>query len=112
MFASVRRPLSDGPLRVVIVTTPDAQPLDVAGPFEVFALVAKKLREIGDDRRNGYEVEIVTMGKSRYVTGALGLSIVAKGSYRAVRGSIDTLLVVGGMEPWNPTGKGSVVEWI
>jgi transcriptional regulator GlxA family with amidase domain len=99
------------PLRVVILTTPDAQPLDLAGPYEVFALAARKLRETGREV-GGYDVEIVTMGKSRYVTGRLGLSIVAKGSYKKVTGEIDTLLVVGGMQPWNVQGKAAVLNWI
>ncbi|MBV9610840.1 MAG: hypothetical protein JO091_00135, partial [Acidobacteriaceae bacterium] len=78
------------PLHIVILTTPDAQPLDVAGPYEVFALAAKKLRDMGKEEAGGYKVEIVTMNRSRYVTGALGLSLVAKGSYRQVKGVIDT----------------------
>src|SRR5260370_39233671 len=107
-----RRPISDRRLHVVILTTPDAQPVDVAGPYEGFALAAKKLREMGDESGHGYDVEILTMGRGRRVTGALGLSLVAKGSYRMVKGDIDTLLVVGGMEPWNPAGKESVIAWI
>ena len=104
-------PFLGRPLRVVILTTPDAQPLDVAGPHEVFALAERKLREIG--RENvGYCVEVVTMGKSRRVTGRLGLSLVAKGSYKAVKGDIDTLLVVGGMEPWRGQGGATVLNWI
>lgn len=103
---------SAGPLRVIILATPDAQPLDVAGPYEVFALTARKLSEIGDDRRRGYEVQLLTMGKGRYITGALGLSIVAKGTCQSFKGDIDTLLVVGGMEPWNPVGQRSIVDWI
>jgi transcriptional regulator GlxA family with amidase domain len=98
--------------RVVILTTPDAQPLDVAGPYEVLALAAKKLREIGDESGRGYDVEILTMGKTRRVTGALGLSLLAKGPYHLAKGKIDTLLVVGGMEPWNPAGKSAITAWI
>ena len=100
------------PLRVVILTTPDAQPLDVAGPHEVFALAERKLRELGRENGGGYDVRVVTMGTSRYVTGRLGLSIVAKGSYKTVTGDIDTLLVVGGMEPWSVHGKPAVLNWI
>jgi transcriptional regulator GlxA family with amidase domain len=98
--------------RIVILTTPDAQPLDVAGPYEVFSLTARKLREMGDESGRGYDVEILTMGRRRYVTGALGLSLVAQGSYRKAKGEIDTLLVVGGMEPWKPSGRRDVIEWI
>ncbi|MBV9401572.1 MAG: GlxA family transcriptional regulator [Bryobacterales bacterium] len=99
-------------MRVVILTTPDAQPLDVAGPYEVFALTERKLREMGLENAAGYHVELVTMGRSRYITGRLGLSIVAGGSYKTVTGDIDTLLVVGGMEPWKVEGKAAVLNWI
>ena len=78
----------------------------------MFALAARKLREMGGESGSGYRVDLATMGKNRRITGALGLSIVAKSSYKAIKGEIDTLLVVGGMEPWNPAGKRQIVEWI
>jgi transcriptional regulator GlxA family with amidase domain len=105
-------PVPDRLLRVAIVTTPDAQPLDVAGVYEVFAAAARKLRELGDESGRGYRIHLATMGRSRYVTGSLGLSIVAHGSYKEIKGTIDTLVIVGGMAPWNPAGKKSIVEWI
>lgn len=104
--------VSNGPLRVVMLATPDAQPLDVAGPYEVFSLAAKKLRDLGDESGRGYRVEILTMDKNPHITGALGLSIVANGNYSRWEGEIDTLLVVGGMEPWNPAGRKPVLDWI
>jgi transcriptional regulator GlxA family with amidase domain len=100
------------PLRVVILSTADAQPLDVAGPHEVFALTQRKLHEIGQENGAGYQVELVTMGRSRYITGHLGLSIVAGKSYKSVKGDIDTLLVVGGMEPWKVRRNTAVLEWL
>ncbi len=100
------------PLRVAIVTTPDAQPLDVAGVYEVLAAAGRKIRELGDESGRGYRIDLATMGRSRYITGALGLSLVAHRSYREIRGSVDTLVVVGGMAPWNPSGKDSIVRWI
>jgi transcriptional regulator GlxA family with amidase domain len=105
-------PVSGRTLRVAIVTTPDAQPLDVAGPYEVFALARRKLREMGDESGSGYHVDLATMGRNRRITGALGLSIMAHRSYREIEGKLDTLLVVGGMEPWNPAGKQAILEWI
>ncbi len=95
-----------------MLATPDAQPLDVAGPYEVLALAGKKLRELGDETGRGYQVEILNIGRGAYITGALGLQIVAQGSYSAIKGSIDTLLVVGGMQPWDPTGQGRVIDWL
>ena len=78
----------------------------------MFALAARKLREMGKDNPAGYRVEIVSMGRSRYITGALGISILAKGSYRVVKEEIDTLLVVGGMEPWKPSRNNPAIDWI
>jgi transcriptional regulator GlxA family with amidase domain len=95
-----------------MLTTPDAQPLDVAGPYEVFALAARKLREMGRESLAGYDVEIVSMNKGRYITGALGISILANGFYKNVVGDVDTLLVVGGMNPWSPSENKAVVDWI
>jgi transcriptional regulator GlxA family with amidase domain len=109
---AVRPPVSNGPLRVVLLATPDAQPLDVAGPYEVFSLTARKLRELGDESGRGYRVELLSMDEDPYVTGALGLSIVAHGHYSRAKGKIDTLLVIGGMEPWNPDGRKPVLDWI
>jgi transcriptional regulator GlxA family with amidase domain len=97
---------------VVILATPDAQPLDVAGPHEVFAAVGKNLRALGDHSGRRYEVEVLTMGPGRRVTGALGLTLLAKGSYRIAGPDIDTLLVVGGMQPWEPGTKPAVIDWI
>jgi transcriptional regulator GlxA family with amidase domain len=107
-------PISNGPLRVVLLTTPDAQPLDVAGPHEIFSLAGRKLRELGDESGRGYTVEVLNIGKGRVITGESGLSFLAKRSYRSLAGPVDTLLITGGMEPWNPVGKEQekVLEWI
>jgi transcriptional regulator GlxA family with amidase domain len=100
------------PLRVVLLATPDAEPLDVAGPHEVFSLAARKLREIGQGRGQGYVVDVCTIGKSRFIKGQSGLSLLATRSYRSVRGPIDTLLVTGGMHPWHPKGQEAVLQWL
>jgi transcriptional regulator GlxA family with amidase domain len=107
-----RWPVSHEPLRVVLVTTPDAQPLDVAGPHEIFSLAGKKLRELGDESGRGYTVEVLKIGKGRVITGESGLSFLASGSYRNLEGPVDTLLITGGMEPWNPSGQEAVLDWI
>jgi transcriptional regulator GlxA family with amidase domain len=107
-----RWPMSDEPLRVALVTTPDAQPLDIAGPHEIFSLAKKKLRELGNERAHGYEVEVFNIGRGRVITGESGLSFLAKGSYQSLREPIDTLLIAGGMEPWDPSGKGAVLDWV
>lgn len=105
-------PVLERPLRVVLLATPDAQPLDVAGPHEIFSLAGRKLREIGQNRGRGYVVDVCTIGKRRFITGESGLSFLAKGSYRSIKGPIDTLLVTGGMDPWEPKGREPVLDWL
>ena len=107
-----RWPISNGPWRVALLTTPDAQPLDVAGPREIFSLAGRKLRELGDVNGRGYTVELLKIGKGRVITGESGLSLLAKHSYRGLKGPVDTLLITGGMEPWNPAGQEEVLDWI
>jgi hypothetical protein len=75
-----RGPISNGPLRVALLTTPDAQPLDVAGPHEIFSLAGRKLHELGDVNGRGYTVELLKIGKGRVITGGSGLSLLAKHS--------------------------------
>ena len=41
-----------------MLATPGAQSLEVAGPVEVFSMVAEKLREAGRERMSGYAVEV------------------------------------------------------
>ena len=70
--------------RVVFAVVPPIQILDLTGPFEVFA------------RCGGYRVELVTNDPGGQVSSSCGLRLCEAGDYRAVRGSIDTLLVPGG----------------
>ena len=100
------------PLRVVLLATPDAQPLDVAGPHEIFSLASRKLRELGRNNGGGYVVDVLTLGKSRFIKGQSGLSVLATGSYRSAHSPIDTLLVTGGMDPWDPTGRKAILDWL
>jgi transcriptional regulator GlxA family with amidase domain len=107
-----RWPIADKPLRVVLLTTPDAQPLDVAGPYEVFSIAGRKLRELGDDRGRGYQIEILNLGKGRSVKGISGLTLFADGEYSSLKGTCDTLLIAGGMEPWQPAGQERIISWL
>ena len=86
------------PRRVVILATPTAQSLEVAGPVEVFAMVALKLREAGRTLVAGYAVEVVSAVEDRRLRSPAGLTLLAQRSFRDVDYEIDTLLVAGGME--------------
>jgi len=76
------------PRRVVIVAFPDVQPLDVAGPAEVFA-VASALCP------GAYRIEVVAPGGDPVATHS-GYAIAPHGDLASARGPIDTLVVAGG----------------
>jgi transcriptional regulator GlxA family with amidase domain len=75
--------------RVVIVTFPDAQVLDVTGPAEVFAVADR----LGDERV--YEVVLASQrGGPVATTSGIELATRALGS---LRGPVDTVVVAGGL---------------
>jgi transcriptional regulator GlxA family with amidase domain len=77
--------------RIVILTFPGAQSLDVAGPLEVF--MATK-RTSGIQR---YTTELVAPAAGPVATMS-GLALVAETAIADVEGPIDTLVVAGGDE--------------
>jgi transcriptional regulator GlxA family with amidase domain len=81
-----------GAHRVAIVAFDGMQSLDLTGPLEVFRTATR----LG--AQPGYEIELVTPG-GREATSESGLRICSDGSVADLarrRGSLDTLLVVGG----------------
>src|SRR3954447_20190282 len=78
--------------RVVIVALPEVQPLDVAGPAEVFAGAATAVAGGGG---SGYAVEVVAPGGGAVPTGS-GYALLASGALEDVRAPLDTLVVAGG----------------
>jgi transcriptional regulator GlxA family with amidase domain len=81
-------------LRVVVLASPPSEELDIVGPVEVFATVnrlrkARKLAPL-------YQIELLSTERKRIIAGASGLSLLAHGHYRALRGTVDTLLISGG----------------
>jgi transcriptional regulator GlxA family with amidase domain len=79
--------------RVVIVTFPDFQLLDVTGPWEVFGRTTRWLREQG--RAGGYALEL-TASRRGPVACSSGLSLDVPKPLSQVRGALDTLVVAGG----------------
>ena len=100
------------PRRVVILATPSAQSLEIAGPVEVFSMVAEKLREAGRERMSGYAVEVVSATSDLTIKSSSGLTILANRTWREIDYSIDTLLVAGGMEVWSGASEADLLEWI
>src|SRR5215213_6970400 len=80
-----------GMRRIVILTFPGGQSLDVAGPLEVFAATE---RTSGTQR---YTTEVVAPAAGAVRTMS-GLGLVADAAIADVRGPIDTLFVAGGDE--------------
>jgi transcriptional regulator GlxA family with amidase domain len=75
--------------RVVIVTFPEAQVLDVTGPAEVFSVADR----LGDER--AYEVVLASQrGGPVATTSGIELATRALGS---LRGPVDTVVVAGGL---------------
>ncbi|HVT77204.1 MAG TPA: DJ-1/PfpI family protein, partial [Acidimicrobiales bacterium] len=77
------------PRRIVVVVFDGIQSLDVTGPVEVFSTAN---RETGGDH---YRFEVIS-SSGRDVVASSGLRFGVDGAISAVRGAIDTLVVVGG----------------
>jgi transcriptional regulator GlxA family with amidase domain len=85
----------NAPRRIAFVVYPDFEPLDLTGPFSVFAGTTRWLREVQKLDYDAYVIEVLgaEVGPLR-ADGGLG--VVVDRSFLTVRGGIDTLLVVGG----------------
>ena len=100
------------PRRVVILATPSAQSLEVAGPVEVFAMAALKLREAGRTLVAGYAVEVVSAVNDPHIRSPAGLTLLAHRAFTEVDYEIDTLLVAGGMEVWSGADQPGLLRWV
>lgn len=98
--------------RIVIVASPTSQSLEVAGPFEVFYVANEKLREAGRVRSMPYHVELVSATPSKTITSPSGLSFLAEKPFDEVTGSLDTLIVTGGMDIWTGAGEAGFHRWL
>src|SRR5215470_4944463 len=95
-----------GPRRVVIVAFPDVQVLDVTGPLEVFSMAN---RIFGG--APFYEV-LVAAPKAGVIRTSSGVGLVASRSLGAIRGSVDTLIVAGGLGTREAVRDQRLVSWI
>ena len=96
---------SQPPRRIVIVTFPGLQPLDVVGPAEVFAGASDLAATWVDGQATdpAYEVEVVAESREPVFGRTRGYSIVPATSIDDHRGSIDTLIVAGLQDGIFPT---------
>lgn len=111
---SARTPdnLVNDPRHVVIVATPHASALEVAGPAEAFALVRHKLQEQGRVRARPYEVHLLSAQAQNLELGGSGIGLKAHGSYAHFDQPIDTLLVAGGMDIWTGRSEPAFLNWL
>ena len=95
--------------RVLVVAMPCSEVVDVAGILDIFYAVNERTdRTRAFD--SGYAVEVVSPVET--VCTWPGLRLVADRSYRAVRGSIDTLIVTGIDEPNDAKRDPELVRWL
>ncbi|MCB0869744.1 MAG: GlxA family transcriptional regulator [Solirubrobacterales bacterium] len=105
---------SQPPRRIVIVTFPGLQPLDVVGPAEVFAGASDLAATWVDGQATdpAYEVEVVAESREPVFGRTRGYSIVPATSIDDHRGSIDTLIVAGGAGVLEAENREPLVEWV
>jgi transcriptional regulator GlxA family with amidase domain len=98
---------TSGPRRVWVLAFPDAQALDVTGPWEVFAIANR----VGDPRAPRYALSLVAPAPGPIATSG-GLSLVPHRSLARARGPVDTLIVAGGPGTRPHVRDPRLVAWI
>lgn len=96
--------------KIGIVAFPNAQSLDITGPFEVFSFASSTLKMLGICDQSIYTLKILANAPGP-VTTMSGLQIVADEAYGAPDSEFDTLLIAGG----NISGELSnvkLLDWI
>ena len=96
-------------LRVVVLASPPTEELDIVGPVEIFATV-NRLRQ-WQQLAPIYQIELLSTARQRTIAGESGLSLLAHGYYRALRGPVDTLLIAGGQGAMHVHAPG-VLAWV
>src|SRR5688572_16601279 len=86
--------------RIIVLAVPDAELLDVIGPYEVFVNAQRALESRGD-RSPGYTVQLAAVGgRRRPLRTEAGIEVlphIALEQLASARGpAIDTLIVAGG----------------
>jgi transcriptional regulator GlxA family with amidase domain len=102
------------PRRILILTFPDLQPLDVVGPTEVFGAASDLVATWVDGRPTdpAYEVEVVAETTAPLVNRSGAYSIVPARSIDETGGPIDTLIVAGGAGVLEAEKSERMVQWV
>ena len=95
--------------KVVMLSVPPAQGIDVLGPLEAFGIASRMLQE--STGRPGYQTELVTNATELALPTSSGVSLMAHRHYWQVKGRIDTLLIAGGAGTRGP-GDPALLAWL
>ncbi len=102
-----------GSRHIVLLPTPTAQSLEVAGPVEIFSTAVMKLREAGRELSLPYRVTVAACSDALTIRSATsGLTITADCPWSAVRGDVDTVIVAGGMDVWTGADHPALLDWL
>src|SRR3989440_12548979 len=82
-------------LRVALFAYPEVQALDLSGPLEMFARATRLLRDEGRTHP-GYSLAVVGT-RAGPIRSSSGFRFLPDTTFGALRGRIDTLLVLGGL---------------
>jgi transcriptional regulator GlxA family with amidase domain len=97
--------------RILIVGFPQVEALDVVGPAEVFATASDFLRKKSVADVPAYSIELVAP-QSGHLATSCGLALFAQGSIGEVRGTLDTLIVAGGIGVQQAMHDAVLVGWV
>ncbi len=97
------------PRRMVMLTMPCPEIVEVGGALDIFYAVNERLARAGT-ADSGYDVEVVSPVPT--VREWPGLRLVSDRSYRAVRGPIDTLIVTGIRTPDDVRKDPELIRWL
>ena len=107
-----KEPVQPRTRRVVFVTAPGTEILDLVGPLQVFVRASEMFVRENPGSSPIYSVEVVTTSPRRSFVANCGLGITAHKTFRELRGKIDTLLVAGGSAIENDEINLQVVRWL
>ncbi len=97
------------PKKIVMLSVPPAQGIDLIGPLEAFGIASRMLEE--STGRRGYETELVTNADDLALPTSGGVRVLAHRHYHEVRGKVDTVLVCGGAGTRGPRDP-ALLAWL
>jgi len=104
-------PARSGPRRIVMVGFDHAQILDITGPLEVFSRTSRWLVDEGLATEPAYEL-VLTASRSGPLATSSGLKLIVERALGGWRGSIDTLIVAGGVGVAAALQDRELIAWL